>query len=144
MIDEARLSEIISEDVSLRFVEPHLYSCYSPGGTISSYDKIFGAFYDLVACNRLYNRLVWGYSITDYHSLYLDAVRLSTDGWVLKAECGSLAFTAKTYVTYSERPIVFWDQSIKLLILAESRLMKLSGKVPANMVFLHGKGSGIF
>lgn len=138
MIDEARLSEIILEDVSLRFVEPHIYSFYSTGETINSYNKIFGALYDLVACNRVYNRLVWGYSTTDYHSLCLDALRSSTDGWVLDAGCGSLAFTAKTYVNYSERPIVFLDQSIKLLMLAKSKLVKLNGKVLSNIVFLHG------
>jgi hypothetical protein len=46
MIDEARLSEIISEDAPLRFVEPHIYSLYSTGETINSYEKNFGAFYD--------------------------------------------------------------------------------------------------
>lgn len=57
-----------------------------------------GTFYDLVLCNRFYNRLVWGYSITDYASLTRDALE-STNGWVLDAGCGSLAFTAKTYAT---------------------------------------------
>jgi ubiquinone/menaquinone biosynthesis C-methylase UbiE len=81
---------------------------------------------------------VWGYSTAEYHSLCLDALNSSTDGWVLDAGCGSLAFTAKTYVNYSERPIVLLDLSIQLLVLAKSRLVKLNGKVPANIVFLHG------
>jgi ubiquinone/menaquinone biosynthesis C-methylase UbiE len=139
MIDEKRLSEVLCEDLILRLVEPHIYSIYSPGEDINiSYDKKFGAFYDLVACNRFYNRLVWGYWTSDYHSLCLDALRSTTDGWVLDAGCGSLAFTAKTYVNYSERPIVLLDQSLKLLKIAKSRLVKLNGKVPANIVFLHG------
>ena len=139
MIDEERLSEVLSEDLNVRLVEPHIYSVYSPGEDINlSYDKKFGAFYDLVGCNRLYNRLVWGYSTAEYHSLCLDALRSSTDGWVLDAGCGSLAFTAKTYVNYSERFIIFLDLSMQLLMLAKSRLVKLNGRVPANMVFLHG------
>lgn len=138
MIDEERLSEIIPEDVSLRLVEPHIYSLYSHGEKTSSYDRIFGAIYDLVACNRFYNRFVWGYLTTDYHSFCLDALRSSTEGWVLDAGCGSLAFTAKTYVNYSGRPVVLLDKSIKMLMVAKSRLVKLSGKVPDNMVFLHG------
>jgi len=139
MIDEERLSEVISKDVSLRIVEPHIYSVFSPGEDINiSYDKKFGTIYDLVACNRFYNRLVWGYWTSDYHSLCLDALRSSTDGWVLDAGCGSLAFTARAYVNYSRRPVVLLDKSIKLLRMAKSRLIKLTGDVPANMVFVHG------
>ncbi len=52
MIDEERLSEIIPENVSLRLVEPHIYSLHSAGENTSSYDRIFGVIYDLVACNR--------------------------------------------------------------------------------------------
>ena len=91
-----------------------------------------------MACNRLYNRLVWGYWTSDFHSLGLDALRSATDGWVLDAGCGSLAFTAGTYVQYSERPIVLLDQSVKLLRMAKARLINLHGSVPPNMVFLHG------
>lgn len=138
MIDEKRLSEIIPKDVSLRLVEPHIYSLYSHGENTSSYDRIFGAIYDLVACNRFYNRFVWGYWTTDYHPFCLDALRSSTKGWVLDAGCGSLAFTAKTYINYSGRPVVLLDKSINMLMVAKSRLVKLSGKVPDNMVFLHG------
>lgn len=138
MIDEKRLSEIIPEGVSLRLIEPHIYSLYAPGENISPYDTAFGSIYDTVACNRFYNRLVWGYHTTGYHSFCLDALNSSTEGWVLDAGCGSLAFTAKTYIHYSGRPVVFLDQSVKLLKLAKSRLIKLNGRIPANMVFLHG------
>jgi SAM-dependent methyltransferase len=138
MIDEERLSEVIPENVSLRLVEPHIYSLYPHGNHDSSYDRIFGIIYDLVACNRYYNRLIWGYRTTDYHSFCLDALRSSTAGWVLDAGCGSLAFTAKTYANYSERPVVCLDQSIKMLAAAKSRLIKLNGKIPANTVFLQG------
>lgn len=55
MIDKKMLSEVIANGVSLRFVEPHIYSVCSTAENINSYDKVFGAFYDLVACNRLYN-----------------------------------------------------------------------------------------
>jgi SAM-dependent methyltransferase len=138
MIDEEKLPEVISKDVNLRLVEPHIYSIYPSGEDLSSYDKTFGTIYDLVGCNRLYNRLVWGYWTSEYHSLCLDALRSSTEGWVLDVGCGSLAFTAKTYSNYSDRPVVLLDQSLKLLKIAKSRLVKLSGEVPSNMVFLHG------
>jgi hypothetical protein len=61
------LSEIISEDVNLNLVEPNIYSVYSIGDSPGAYD-VLGAstIYDVVACNRLYNWLMWGYSIKDY------------------------------------------------------------------------------
>jgi ubiquinone/menaquinone biosynthesis C-methylase UbiE len=134
---ETAFSEIILENVRCRLIEPHIYSIYSQVENVGSYDR-FGSIYDVVACNRLYNRLVWGYRTSDFHALCFDALRSAKNGWVLDAGCGSLAFTAGTYVQYSERPIVLLDQSIKLLRMARARLMDLHGRVPANMVFLHG------
>jgi SAM-dependent methyltransferase len=136
MIDEKRLSEVFIEDVSLRLVEPNIYSLYSHGEA-SSYDR-WGGVYEAVACNRFYNRLVWGYWTSEYHSLCTDALRSLTDAWVLDAGCGSLAFTAKTYLEYSCRPVILLDQSLRMLMSAKSRLVKLNGRVPDNMVFLHG------
>ncbi|MDO9530897.1 MAG: class I SAM-dependent methyltransferase [Deltaproteobacteria bacterium] len=139
MIDAARLSEILLRGVNLRLVEPHLYSPYAPGEQTNSYDdKGALSFYDQVACSRLYNRLVWGYSTANYHSVVREVLNSSTEGWVLDAGCGALAFTAKTYADYDERPVVFLDQSITLLRLAKARLAKLTGAVPDNVVFLHG------
>ena len=59
MIDEEKLSEVISRDVNLRLVEPGMYSVYPPGETPGAYDS-FGAstIYDVVACNRFYNWLM--------------------------------------------------------------------------------------
>lgn len=138
MTDTQILSAILSKDASLRLVEPDIYSVYSPGEMPGAYDG-FGAstIYDLVACNRLYNRLMWGYSVRDYATLCENALASSSEGWVLDIACGSLAFTAKCYADYSKRPVVLLDQSLKLLRKGKSRLVKRNGTVPANMVFLH-------
>jgi ubiquinone/menaquinone biosynthesis C-methylase UbiE len=135
-----RLPEILLPEAHLRLVEPHLYSLYGAGEHIqSSYDRKGSlAFYDQVACNRFYNRLVWGYDTAAYHTLCRTALNSSTRGWVLDAGCGSLAFTAETYAAYTARPVVFLDQSITLLSLAQARLAQLHGGVPENAVFLHG------
>jgi len=138
MIDEKRLSEVISKNVRIRFVEPHIYSVFPNEENMNSYDKMFGAFYDFVACNRFYNRLVWGYWTGDYYSLSHSALASSTDGWVLDAGCGSLAFTARAYANDTQRSVVLLDQSLRLLRIAKSRLIKLNGNVPGNMVFVHG------
>ncbi|MHC4598763.1 MAG: class I SAM-dependent methyltransferase [Planctomycetota bacterium] len=137
-IDEDRLSEVILGDVSLRLLEPHVYSVLPSGEEAISYDHAFGTIYDLVACNRLYNRIVWGYSTSEYHSLCSQALESSKDGWILDIGCGSLAFSAKTYLQNTKRPVALLDRSLKLLLLAKSRLVKRNGEVPANMVFLHG------
>jgi len=131
------LSEMLSEKVNLRLIEPHIYSVFQDIEVANPYDTQFGYIYDWVACNPLYNRLIWGYSITKFASLASDALTSSSKGYVLDLGCGSLAFTARTYSGYSDRPIVLLDQSLKMLRLAKSRLTRLNGKVPDNMVFLH-------
>jgi SAM-dependent methyltransferase len=140
-LDQEKLSEIIPEDVKFRLIEPGIYSLCSKQENISSYDKT-GGIYDVVACNRFYNRLVWGYWPDEYHYFCLDTLALFNDGWILDAACGSLGFTVRTYVDYSrshpERPIILLDQSIRLLRMAKARIIKLAGQLPRNMIFFHG------
>ena len=132
------LSEIISEDVTLNLVEPDIYSVYSIGDSPGAYDSIGAStVYDMVACNRFYNWLMWGYSVKDYAILCEDSLASSHEGWVLDLACGSLAFTAKVYANCSNRPVVFLDQSLKLLRKGKFRLEQLKGNIPENMFFLH-------
>ena len=131
------MSELLSEKVNLRLIEPHIYSVFQDIEISNPYDTKFGYIYDWVACNPLYNHLIWGYSITEFASLAHDALMSSKKGYVLDLGCGSLAFTAKKYIQYSDRPVVLLDQSLKMLRIAKSRLIKLNGKVPDNTVFLH-------
>jgi ubiquinone/menaquinone biosynthesis C-methylase UbiE len=136
-IGERYLSALLSKNVDLRLIEPYIYSVFQGIEAFNSYDSPFGNIYDWVACNPLYNRLIWGYSIAKFASLAHDALTSSKNGNVLDLGCGSLAFTAKTYIQYSDRPVVLIDQSLKMLRIAKSRLIKLNGNVPDNMVFLH-------
>lgn len=133
---EERINEILLDGTIIREVEPHIYSLY-PNDEAAYYDK-FGGIYEKIACNRFYNKLVWGYWISEYQALCSDALKSAKDEWVLDAGCGSLAFTATTYIKYSDRPIVLLDQSIRMLGLAKARLLKLSGSVPDNMIFVRG------
>lgn len=132
------LSEIISEDVSLNFVETNIYSVYSIGDSPGAYDNIGAStIYDVVACNRFYNRLMWGYSINEYAALCEDRLDSSSEGWILDLACGSLAFTVEIYANCSNRPVVFLDQSLNLLRKGKSRLEKRIGSISENMFFLH-------
>ncbi len=137
IINESSLSTVLLKEVPLRLIEPHIYSV-SPNAEHRSFFDSVARFYDVVICNPLYNRLVWGYSVMSYAPFTQNALTSSPDGWVLDAGCGSLAFNARTYSHFSDRPVVFIDESLKLLRMAKSRLAKLNGTVPGNMVFLHG------
>jgi SAM-dependent methyltransferase len=136
-IDENDLSMLLLKNVDPRLIEPHIFSVLSDIKVSSTYDTKFGYIYDWVACNPIYNRIMWGYSITIFASIAHDALRSSNMGNVLDLGCGSLAFTAKTYIQYSERPVILVDQSLKMLKIAKSRLIKINGMVPGNMAFLH-------
>lgn len=136
IISERELREIIPGNAKLRMVEPHIYSLSDEGENTNAYDRM-GAIYDVVACSPLYNRLVWGYRTSAYHALCQEALASSPEGWVLDAGCGSLAFTADTYAGFRSRPVVFLDQSVRLLVMAKSRLIRLTGEIPRNMAFLH-------
>lgn len=134
---ENDLSALLLEKTTLRSVEPSIYSVLPDNESGNEYDTQFGFIYDLIACNQIYNRLIWGYSVKIFPQIANDALRSAPDGNVLDLGCGSLAFTAKVYSQYSERPVVLADQSLKMLRMAKSRLIKQNGKVPDNLVFLH-------
>lgn len=136
-IGENDLSALLLKNAALRSVEPHIYSVLPDNETGNTYDTQFGYIYDWVACNPIYNRLIWGYSVGIFAKIAHDALKSAAEGKVLDLGCGSLAFTAKTYIQYSERPIVLVDQSLKMLRIAKSRLIKRNGTVPDNMVLLH-------
>ena len=136
-MDENKLSSMLLGESTLRPVEPNIYSVLPNYETSNEYDSQFGFIYDLVACNPIYNRLIWGYSVKIFSKIANDALQSTSGGSVLDLGCGSLAFTAKAYSQYTDRPVVLVDQSLKMLRMAKSRLIKQNGKVPDNLVFLH-------
>jgi ubiquinone/menaquinone biosynthesis C-methylase UbiE len=135
--DKDDLSAILQDDQTLRLVEDSIYSVFPNNEHGNEYDSQFGLFYDLVACNSIYNRLIWGYSINVFHKMAEDALYSSPTGYVLDLACGSLAFTSKIYAQYNDRPVVLMDQSLKMLRMAKARLEKQKGKVPENIILLH-------
>ena len=131
------LSTVLSKGVEPRLIEPHIFSVLPEIAVANTYDTQFGNMYDRIACNPVYNRLIWGYSIGIFATIIHDALRSSKKGYVLDLGCGSLAFTAKTYLQYCQRPVILADQSLKMLQIAKARLLKANGTIPDNMVFLH-------
>jgi SAM-dependent methyltransferase len=131
------LSATLLKNMTLRAVEPDIYSVFAEDESGNEYDTRFGFIYDLVACNPIYNRLIWGYSVKIFPQIIDDALCSSKDGYVLDLGCGSLAFTKNLYGQYQDRPLVLVDQSLKMLRMAKHRLIKQNGKVPDNLVLLH-------
>jgi SAM-dependent methyltransferase len=135
--NESDLSALLLKNTVLRMVEPNIYSVLPDDETGSEYDTRFGFLYDWVACSPIYNRLVWAYSVKIFFQIAKDALLSETDGKVLDLGCGSLAFTAKIYSQYFDRPVILLDQSLRMIRRAKSRLIKKAGKVPENLIFLH-------
>jgi len=136
-IGENELAAMLLETFKLRTVEPNIYSVLPDNESGNEYDSEFGFIYDLVACNPIYNRLIWGYSVKIFSQTASEALHSSHDGHVLDIGCGSMAFTAKTYSQYSDRPVVLVDKSLKMIRMAKSRILKENGNIPDNIIFLH-------
>jgi ubiquinone/menaquinone biosynthesis C-methylase UbiE len=78
---------------------------------------------------------MWGTSPRDYAEFARQDLDSSSNGIFLDAGCGSMLFTARTYVS-SNRQIVAFDQSLAMLRRARERLRKLAGRVPENIRLL--------
>jgi ubiquinone/menaquinone biosynthesis C-methylase UbiE len=128
------LKEVLGEDRTVRMVEDGIYSVLPDDAGQHHYDKR-AKVYDLVVGTRLYNRVMWGSSSLDYVAFARRAINSSPDGKFLDAGCGSLLFTAKTYLE-CDRLIVAFDQSLAMLRRARARLMKLYGSVPERILLL--------
>ncbi len=91
-IDENSLSTLLVNDVSLRNIESHIYSVLANNEVGNTYDNKFGTFYDLVACNPIYNRLIWGSLTSRFPSL------VDTSGMSFSSDLnGSMAFIQSQY-----------------------------------------------
>jgi SAM-dependent methyltransferase len=126
--------KVLSDDGSVKAVEDDIYSVFPDVSQKHQYDRR-AALYDLIVGNSLYNRVMWGASLPNYISFAGQALASNKDGFFLDAGCGSLLFTAPTYLK-SSRPIIAFDQSLSMLRRARKRLIKLSGSMPENILLL--------
>jgi SAM-dependent methyltransferase len=120
-------------------VEDDIYSVLSEPATPHHYDKR-AAVYDALVNTRLYCRAAWGSLPSDYIQFAREAVASRPDassspGIFLDAGCGSLLFTAPSYLQ-SSRQIIAFDESLSMLRRARERLLQLAGAVPEHIVLL--------
>lgn len=128
------LKNMVAEQRTVRLIEDDIYSVLPDTSVQHHYDKR-AAVYDSVVRTWLYNFVMWGTSPSDYVQFARQALDSSDDGMFLDAGCGSLLFTARTYVG-SNRRILAFDQSLAMLRRARERLRKLSGAVPEHIRLL--------
>jgi len=77
--NENDLSALLVANTTLRSVEPNIYSVLPGNESGNEYDSQFGFIYDLVACNPIYNRLIWGYSVKIFSHTASEALHSSPD-----------------------------------------------------------------
>ena len=125
---------VIAESYPIRSVEEGIYTVLADRPHAHLYDGR-AAVYDLVVGTRIYNRVLWGASRAHYFAFARQAMASDSAGTLLDAGCGSLLFTAQTYLD-CQRPILACDQSLDMLRRAKSRLRKLAGYLPDNIFLL--------
>ena len=122
---------------NLEFLPSGIYSAIEKENRISDYDeKVKG--YDALIGNGIYNKIIWGNSVKNYHSFCQDALDTASDGVVLDAGCGSLVFTAEVYAKSTNKQIILLDRSLGMLERAKERLIELCGEVPKHIVLMQG------
>src|SRR4030095_10067052 len=91
------LREVLAENRIVRLVEDGIYSVLPDAGGQHHYDRR-ATVYDLVVSTRLYNFVMWGSSPADYKAFARQAHTSCAGGRFLDAACGSMLFTASTYL----------------------------------------------
>ena len=128
-----QLKDVLSRDC-VRLIDEDIYSVLPDEPHQHHYDRR-ATIYDLVVSTGLYNSVMWGSSPSDYRGFANRAVSACPEGRLLDAPCGSLLFTAPSYLQ-TTRQIVAIDQSIAMLRRARKRLLKLAGSMPSHITLL--------
>ena len=136
-----QLNDVLAEGCIIRRIEDDIYSALPDPPHNHLYDRRAAA-YDSVVSTWLYNRLMWGTSPLDYVAFAREAVVSRPAGRILDAGCGSLLFTAQVYLA-SDRQVIAFDQSLRMLKRARARLIELAGCVPERIVLLQADLSNL-
>ena len=127
------LKEVLTTE-HVRLIDEDIYSVLPDDLSKHHYDRR-ATIYDLIVSTRLYNSIMWGSTPRDYRDFGSRAVSACPDGIMLDAGCGSLLFTASTYLQ-TKRQIVAFDQSVAMLRRARKRLLKVAGTMPSHITLL--------
>jgi ubiquinone/menaquinone biosynthesis C-methylase UbiE len=129
------LRGLLAEGRTLRRVGDGIYSALPHDAARRHLYDRRAAVYDLLVSTRVYNRLMWGTSPHDYEAFAREASDSAADGPLLDAACGSMLFTARVHAP-AGRQVVAFDQSLRMLERARERLVRLAGRVPADVALV--------
>ena len=130
------LKDVLEQDRSVKAVDDDIYSVLVDSTLDHDYDRR-ARMYDFVLGLRLYHTVMWGCSRLEHISFARESITSASKGRFLDAGCGSLMFTAESYLE-SNRPIVAFDESLAMLRLARKRLIRLAGSIPDHIMLLQG------
>ena len=136
-----QFKDVLAEGCIIRRLEDDIYSALPDVPHRHLYDRRAAA-YDSVVSTWLYNRLMWGTSPLDYVAFAREAVGSHPAGRILDVGSGSLLFTAPVYLA-SDRQVIAFDQSLRMLRRARARLIELAGSVPERIVLLQADLSNL-
>lgn len=113
-------------------LEEGLYTAVgnAPGAAYDRKAKV----YEALVSSALYNRIVWGVRLADYHSIARPAL-LPSRRRLLDVGCGGLVQTADAYAR-TTHPCVLLDNSRAMLGIAKRRLVERAGKIPDHLRLL--------
>jgi SAM-dependent methyltransferase len=140
-VTPALLNEVLAHNRVARMIEDDIYSVISDASQPHHYDRR-ATVYDWLVGSRLYNAIMWGSAPRDYVAFARQAIESSHNGKFLDAGCGSLLFTASTYLQ-TDRQIIAFDQSLAMLRRARKRLLKAAGCVPQHIILLQADLSDV-
>lgn len=115
-------------------VEENIYTCIKNPGR-APYDNK-ARFYEILVQSHLYNKIAWGTTPEVYADFARRSIE-SCEGLILDIGCGGLAATSEAY-SRIKNPVILMDYSLEMLRIGKKRIMKKTGSIPENIVFLQG------
>ena len=117
---ELDVGSVLAPGRTLRPARGPVVSTLPAGDEGARYDRRAATYVRLIG-NRVYNRLAWGTSPSQYAAFAAEAVAAGS-GRLLDAGCGTATFTAAAYGE-ARRPLVLSDRSLDMLERAAQRLV---------------------
>lgn len=127
------LATALRTDVTVRRLEPSLYSVFPPEHSGAPYDNKAEAYDRMVSSDR-YLRFAWGAQRSTILSFMQEAFS-SSHGTIVDLAAGTSVDAYRIY-TETVRPTIVVDLSVQMLRRGMSRVTAATGAIPDNIVFL--------
>ena len=109
------LTKTLRPDFVAEPIKSHIWTVLPTADRQADYDQM-AVLYDRVVGNALYNRIVWGVSVSDYASAARQALEQMPKGFVLDCGCGSLVFTHQVYRDLAPEKLILFDRSMGMMV----------------------------